>query len=256
MAGVLIAAAAMIAGTRVLVYLPSVTGGSRPFSQIDDFDVQYRELVAYIESADRPRQFMQVDLNAHRKVSQYDDIDSSMASYGKNACGPVAAAAALGGDDWVPLVAVITKAAGDHYRPATGIQPSDYAAALQQVFGAANARSIDEGALGDLYRELADGNVVIVDVKVNDIRKAPSPQPPNLAHFARVLGIDVDRQVIYLENTLRGDAYWTISLSDFWGAWHRPETSASIVLDRRHAEDVTRWAVVISGELVAAKRTG
>jgi hypothetical protein len=248
--------AAMIVGTRVVVYLPGVASGSQPFSQIDDFDVQFRELVAYIENDHRPRQFAQVDLSTYRKVSQYTDIDSSPAGYGKNACGPVAAAAALGGDDWVPLVAVIVKAAGEHYQPTTGIQPAYYAVALQQVFGAANVRSIDQGTLGDLYRELADGNVVIVDVKVNDVQKAPSPQPPNLAHFARVLGIDVDRRVIYLENTLRGDAYWTISVSDFWGAWQRPETSASIILDRRHAEEVTRWAVVISGELVPAKRTG
>ena len=73
----------------------------------------------------------------------------------------------------------------------------------------------------------------------------PSAQSPTVAHFARVLGIDVDTQVIYLENTLWGEAYWTVALSDFVDAWRLPETTASIILDPRHAENVTRWAVIL-----------
>ena len=214
---------------------PAAASAARTFSQVDDFNVQYRELADYLDSANLPHQLTQVDLKTHRKISQYNDIDSSPAGYGKNACGLVSAAAALGGENWVPLVATIAQAAGGHYQPAAGIQPSNFVAALGKAFGAADIRVIEGGSLGDLYRELAAGNIVIVDVKVSEVQNAPSTQRPNLAHFARVLGIDIDRQVIYLENTVRGDAYWTVQLNDFWGAWQQPETSASIILDGRHA---------------------
>jgi hypothetical protein len=246
------AATTMLAAQWLWLFPLSGISESQTFSQVDDFHDQYRELVAYSDASNQPRRIMQVDLKTHQKVSQYTDIDSSLAGYGKNACGLVAAAAALGGEDWIPLVAVIAQAAGEHYQPALGIQPSHFVAALGQTFGAAGVRAIDGGSLGDLYRELAVGNIVIVDLKVN-VQKAPSAQRPNLAHFARVLGIDVDQQVIYLENTLRGDAYWTVRLKDFWGAWQQPETSASLILDRRRAEGVTRWAVVISSELIVVQ---
>ena len=234
----------------------AAANAAQTFRSVDDFNVQYRELVDYIGSANLPRQLTQVDLKTHRKVSQYTDIDSSPSGYGKDACGLVAAAAALGGENWVPLVAAIAQAAGDRYQPLSGIQPSNFVAALGQTFGAINVRALDQGSLGNLYRELAAGNIVIVDVKLNDARGVPSANPPNLAHFARVLGFDVDQQVIYLENTVGGSAYWTVQLSDFWAAWQQPETSASLILDQRHAEDVTRWAVVIAGKLVVAKRSG
>jgi len=249
-------AAAILAEEQLMLSPMGVMSEDRTFSQVDDYKVQYRELVDYIGSANRPGQITQVDLKTHRKISQYTDINSFPAGYGKNACGLVAAAAALGGDNWVPLVADLARAAGDHYQPASGIQPSYFVTALGQTFGTAYVRALNESSLGDLYRELAAGNIVIVDVKLNDVQNVPSAQSPNLAHFARVLGIDVDRHLIYLENTVRGDAYWTVSLRDFWGAWQQPETSASLILDQLHAEDVTRWAVVISGELVGAKRSG
>ncbi|HKZ83984.1 MAG TPA: hypothetical protein VJ793_10065 [Anaerolineae bacterium] len=55
---------------------------------------------------------------------------------------------------------------------------------------------------------------------------------------------------MYVENTLRGGPYWTLSLDGFLATWNRPETTASIILDPRNAEDVTRWAVIIDGALV------
>lgn len=73
---------------------------------------------------------------------------------------------------------------------------------------------------------------------------------PHYAHFARVLGLDTDKEEIYIENTLRGGSYWTIPVDYFLAVWNRPETSASIILDSKNAENVTRWAVVIDGALV------
>jgi hypothetical protein len=58
--------------------------------------------------------------------------------------------------------------------------------------------------------------------------------------------MDVARQEIYIENTLQGGSYWTVSLENFVKAWEQPETSASIVRDREHAEAVTRWAVILN----------
>lgn len=74
---------------------------------------------------------VQVVLEQHPKISQYADIDSSARGFGKNACGPVAAAAAVGGDNWAPLVSRIAIAAGENYGRNTGIQPSKYVHALQ-----------------------------------------------------------------------------------------------------------------------------
>ncbi len=101
-AGAIVLAIALIAGPGPLSWIEGLTTSPHSFSHVDDFNVQYRELVDYVESDNRPHQITQGDLKTHRKVSQYTDIDSSPAGYGKNACALVAAAAALGGENWVP----------------------------------------------------------------------------------------------------------------------------------------------------------
>lgn len=215
------------------------------FTTTDDAQIQQRELLAYVEAYQQPRRVVQVDLAQHPKISQFNDLDSSASGYGKNACALVAAAAALGGKDWTSLVDRIAEAAGKDYGRKTGIQPSKYTAALQEVFGADHVNARDNSTLGDVYRELEAGQVVIVDLKVNANSRTPSVKRPNYAHFARVLGMDLDRQEIYLENTLAGDPYWTLSLEDFVAVWLRPETTASNILAPREAEEVTRWLVSI-----------
>jgi hypothetical protein len=193
---------------------------------------------------------VQVDLESHPKISQYAHINSSQSGFGKNACGLVSAAAAVGGKNWTPLVGVIAKAAGTNYGNNTGIQPSKYVAALQQVFGGENVVAMNSSSLQTLHQELQAGNIVIVDVKVNQTYQVPSGVTPNYAHFARVLGMDMDKQEVYVENTLRGAPYWTVSFEHFLKAWERPETTASLIPDWRHAEDVTRWAVILKKEMV------
>jgi hypothetical protein len=222
---------------------PSLAAWS--FSDTDDLDTQLDELTRYVEFAERPRRLIQVDLATHPKVSQFTDIDASPSGFGTNACGLVAAAVAMGGEGWVPLVGDIARAAGSTYGPHSGIQPSNYRDALEKVFGAQRVRAIDRGSLGDLYRELESGRIVIVDIKVNDSRKVPSAEPPNYAHFARMLGIDLDTREIFIENTLGGSPYWTVSMTDFVNAWQLPETSSSIILDPGDLEDVTRWAAIL-----------
>jgi hypothetical protein len=193
-----------------------------------------------------PSSVLQVDLAQYPKVSQFTDIDSSAQGFGKEACGLVAAASAMGGSDWVPLVGEIAAAAGRDYNPYLGIQPSRYAAALKKVFGADNVTAMNRSTLDELYQALQAGKVVIVDIKVNATRVVPSANGPTYAHFARVLGIDLARQKIYIANTLKGSSYWTVSLSDFEKAWELPEISASEVPDPQHAEAVTDWAVILT----------
>lgn len=193
---------------------------------------------------------VQVDLSYSEKISQYTDIDSSPQAYGKNGCGLVAAAAAVGGDQWVAVVRQIATAAGDTYSPYSGIQPSDYVSALTDVFGTRDVTARNESSLQQLYQELYDGNIVIVDIKVNSDSASPSARTPNYAHFARVLGMDMNTQEIYIQNTLTGPIYWTLSFQDFLQTWDHPETSVSEIPDPKNVEDVTRWAVVLDSSLL------
>ncbi|MBI5566614.1 MAG: hypothetical protein HY870_17060 [Chloroflexi bacterium] len=213
------------------------------FTDTDDAALQQQELIAYVEASQQPVRVVQVDLAQHPKISQFNDIDSSASGYGKNACGLVAAAAALGGQEWIALVDRIAQAAGQDYGRNTGIQPSRYTVALQTAFGADGVKAHAYSTLVAVYRELAAGQVVIVDIKVNAYSRTPSVRRPNYAHFARVLGVDLDRQEIYVENTLAGGAYWIVSLNDFVAVWLRPETTASLA--PRQAEEVTRWLVSV-----------
>jgi hypothetical protein len=222
------------------------TSTSPTFNSTDASIIQQQELAAYVTANKLSSRIAQVKLSEHPKISQYTDIDSSARGFGPDACGLVAAAAAMGGADWVPLVGVIAKAAGKNYGQDTGIEPSKYVAALQEVFGTENVTATNASTLGELYQELQAGKIVIVDIKVNTTRVFPSADRPNYAHFARVLGMDVAKQEIYIENTLQGGSYWTVSLEDFVKAWEQPETSALIVPNPENAEAVTRWAVILN----------
>jgi len=215
------------------------------FSDVDDVAVQHAELAAYLAETGRPMRLVVVDLAAHPKVSQFTDIDASRLGYGRNACGLVAAAAALGGAEWTTLVDRIADAAEVSYRPSAGIQPTPYAAALQDVFGAERVAALDRGSLGALHQQLEAGRVVIADVKVNRRTGRPAGHGPSYAHFARVLGIDAEAGEVYLENTLYGAAYWTVPFETFMAAWQYPETTATMIPDPLAAEPVTRWAVAI-----------
>jgi hypothetical protein len=199
---------------------------------------------------------MQVSPFTHPKVSQY--LADITGRYGFNACGLVAAAGALGGDDWISLVDEIATYSGDAYNVRTGIQPSPYANALRHTFGADSVLERNEWTLCDLYRALLDKTVVIIDIQVGSLQnqrpEMPTTEPPDYAHFARVLGIELDRQVIYVENTLAGEStYWELSLEAFWQVWQYPETQVSIRAP--NPENVTRWAVVIeeSSAVISAR---
>ena len=212
----------------------------------DAASLRQNEFAATVAANTLPSRVVQVDLAQYPKISQFTDIDSSARGFGRTACGLVAAAVALGGNDWVPLVGKIAQAAGRDYSVDGGIQPSKYVTALQKVFGAGNVAALNASTLDELYQALQAGKIVIVDIKVNATHVVPSADRPTYSHFARVLGMDLARQEIYIANTLDGSSYWTVSLADFEKAWDRPETSASLVPDPRTAEAVTYWAVILN----------
>ena len=204
------------------------------------------QLLDYAEGRGLPPRAVQVDLAVHRKVSQYEP--QIVAEYGFNACGPVAAAAALWPENWIAAVGQIVTAGGDAYGPRTGIQPSPFAAALARVSSVAKVNEENDWSLCAMLDALNRGAVVIVDTQVGSHQNArpeqPTTEPPDYAHFARVLGIDLVRGEVYVENTLRGEAaYWTLSLSAFWRVWQYPETEVSIRAPI--PEEVNQWAVVI-----------
>jgi hypothetical protein len=222
---------------------PTSTGAGNPQGAAS---LRENDLVAYVSANNLASRVVQVDLAQYPKVSQFTDIDSSAQGYGRAACGLVAAAVALDGNAWVPLVGQIAQAAGNDYSAQAGIQPSKYATALQKVFGGNNVTALNAVTLDALYQQLQAGKIVIVDIKVNALHVIPSADHPTYSHFARVLGIDAARQEIYIANTLDGSSYWTVSLADFQKAWQLPETSASLVPDPANAEAVTDWAVVLN----------
>jgi hypothetical protein len=212
----------------------------------DDYQLQREQAIAILAHENLSPRTIQVDLNTHIKVSQYRP--EVINAYGFNACGLVAAAAAMGGNDWLPLAAQVRAASGDAYAAASGIQPSPYANALARVFGAESVREENEWPLCSLHQALRDGAVVIVDIQVgsgqNALPETPTTDPPDYAHFARVLGIDLETEKVYVENTLQGkNAYWELSLEEFWRTWRYPETDVSIRAP--NPEEVTRWAVII-----------
>lgn len=145
---------------------------------------------------------------------------------------------------------LIVNAAGSDYNPEIGIQPSNYAAALEKVYTPDKVIVLNDTTFETLFDELVAGNIVIVDIKVNENTDEPSTLAPNFAHFAWVLGMDMTTQEIYLQNTINGNAYWTVSLQDFENVWERPETTSSDIPDPVHAQDVTHWAVILDRSLI------
>jgi len=213
--------------------------GAFAFSQVDSYWAQYHDLLAYVNELGLAHRAMQVELADYPKTSQY--TNAIVRKYGYNACGLVAAAILY--DNSLSVMDWIRQAAATAYRNDAGIQPTPYTEALRAVFGEENVKAQDRWTLGEMYQALSQGDLVIVDIQVREGVEVPSTNRSNYSHFVRVLGLDLDRERIYLENTLRGSAYWDISLREFWETWKFPETAVS----NRYwgAEAVTRWAVLI-----------
>jgi hypothetical protein len=179
-----------------------------------------------------------VDLNTHRGINQYDqDI---VDAFGWNTCGLAAAAS-----DSVTVADLAEDTGWDDYNWDYGIQPTPYTAGLSNAYGSENVHAEDSASLGDIYDSLDQGNTVIVDIRIGydeNLGYQPSPDG-DIAHFARVLGVDWNAGEVYIESTLPGDPYWTMSFDEFNSAWTYPETS--VPKPAPGAEAVNRWMVSI-----------
>ncbi len=256
-AAVMLSIAVFTGGWHVAAAGPVGTGSPSPapaaplsFNHVDDYQLQLSELTAFVGDGGLPRHFIQGGPAGPPKHYEYQPAITR--PYGYNACGPVAAAGAFGGAGWVSLVRVIIfNAPRGSYGRNTGIQPQPFTTALKATFGADQVSAKNDWTLGEMYEELQNGNVVIVDIQTGRYdnpaaREFPTTRPPNYSHFARVLGMNLDAGQIYLENDLRpaGSSVWTVPLSTFWETWKFPEKDVSLRV-RGYDPTATRWAVVI-----------
>jgi hypothetical protein len=237
--------------------------------------LQAAELEGYALLTGQAREVFQVDLAEYRSYTQYtpDIVSPEAGNFGGNSCGLISAAQAVvvsqnpsvagtprGFNAVVTLMSQIrAKAVSPDgrptYQPETGIQPSHLVQALRSspVGDQYEVTAMNDWTLGLMYQALQEGRIVIVDVQVRKETQSPSTTPETFAHFARVLGMDLDKQEIYLENTLDqrdGKSYWTLSFEDFMVVWRYPETQATLKPGEDDAtireENVTNWAMVLT----------
>jgi hypothetical protein len=171
-------------------------------------------------------------------INQFD-------GYGDMACGLVAGMHA--GASFEEL----KDAAGASYSAKGGIQPRKLAKTYRKVYGDQNVQEHNSQnyseALEQLYLALMAGNIVIVDILVHwDKEKGCyvwGDGPNSVAHFARVIGIDFQKGVIKLDNTLGGDP-WEIPLDKFDYAWYNAEKRA--ILKPEFYDIIGYWWVAIT----------
>ena len=209
------------------------------------------------------------ELASHVAINQmYSQIEEA---HGPNACGLVALANALKTTDNSQSVLALIESlrwnatyldSNDRtvyaYQPfgdTAGIQPSFLHQTLNKTFPSLQAQVKNNWNATDMFWELLDQKIIIVDFKVNRLGLESTITQDTVAHFARVLSIDHNQNKIFIERTLGHDqpnkmyltgreSYWEISLTTFEDIlWRNPETSADFVVT--NAEPVDRWALVI-----------
>lgn len=241
----------------------------------DSHLLQMAELEGYARAVGSPRVVAQVDLRGYRSFSQYAPAvtDPQAGNFGSNACGLIAPAQAvlvaenptLAGTQpgFRAVIALMSQIRAKAvlpggalaYQGSTGIQPSALVKAVRAspVGTGWSVAAQNQWTLAELYQALLDEKIVIVDIRVQQDTEIPSTRPENFAHYARVLGIDLNRQVVFLENTLDqkgGKSYWTLPLESFMKVWEYPETQVSLRPSQQdpaiREENVNRWAMVLS----------
>jgi RHS repeat-associated protein len=221
----------------------------------ESFQEQYDDLKSYFGSLppNTSDPFIQVDLGTYYNVKQNTEIIQS--KYGWVACGLVAAAAAMTTNDseMLDLLNRIFEAAGTGYDLSTGMQPTPYADALSKVFGNGNVQAHNNWTLTEMYMELQNKKIVIIDATFkngNDSRPMEATtekgMPGVYSHFARVLGMGVNEKTIYIDNTMNGAKYLRLDLSVFFEIWKNPEDRAYKQPVGGVESNANRWAVVLN----------
>lgn len=175
--------------------------------------------------------------------------------YGKKSCWLVAAAAAMNPGNLVNMVNDMKEIAAavlpdSRTLPADiGIYPMPYYNALKQVYDpgqgivtAMKGQSFDTTICG-IAQALELKKIAIVEFIAND--QGPTTTYPDFVHYARVLEVDFNNNMIYLENTLTEDGKpWQVSFPDFKAAWaiseipmYKPTTALSRKLTERNFDN-------------------
>jgi len=103
--------------------------------------------------------------------------------------------------------------------------------------------------LEDIYYELKAGNRVVVDILAHDgasFHREGDPQS-SYAHFARVLGVDLQKGEIYLQDSVTptGATYWTLSEEQYNYAANNPEKLAKLGPDPSERQEIKNWIMII-----------
>jgi RHS repeat-associated protein len=187
--------------------------------------------------------------------SQYDERIKGMAGGDNfNACGLVALAGALyepGSEQYFDMVERGTETNG--YSAGGGIQPDEYKAWVDEELEGTHlqASASNNNTVADLKDALDAGKVVIVDISVEAglVEPVPVGAGNNYAHFAQVLSIEENGDVI-LQKTLitdeeTEDLTWKVTEAEFLAAWGPDvERNAYHGPDYRQP-DVTNWALIV-----------
>jgi hypothetical protein len=177
-----------------------------------------------------------------------------------NTCGPVsacAAAEALGitmtFDECMGKMAEFGK--DYNYTLDGGIQPSDFVALMNKVFGGKiNITVINvndsDAALKYLSMNLGEGKQVIVDYLTNQqigVYPNSSDGPYPFSHFSRVVRYTYNQPNIVLAQTTNDDKTLTAKTTDFIASWKDPEYRAAEKTDHSDSgERIGYWMAVLS----------
>ena len=159
-------------------------------------------------------------------VKQFDLMinDGVTNDWGWNSCG---IAAVMNSN--VPMQSIVGAAVDNGYSNDTGIQPSGLSDAYSEIFGEGNVQVHGNWDLQGMYNALMNGELVIIDMLIElDGNSYTYSTNGGGAHFARVIGIDFENQIVTIQNTLRGqwligDSHWEMPFHDFQHSWYNPE---------------------------------
>jgi RHS repeat-associated protein len=184
-----------------------------------------------------------VDLNDYQPIKQ--DVP-----FGPNSCPAVSTGF---GDEELTnaMMEELNQLLPDDGNPATprwneakggGAQPSTLEQAAENVYGMENVSTIALVDIVDIADALDEGNGVVVDLTElpdSSGKSYPTSSRDGIAHFAEVLAVDWDNDIIYIANTLSGDNMWQMSYEEFLSYTYYPETASG------NGEPVNHWAIII-----------
>jgi RHS repeat-associated protein len=178
---------------------------------------------------------------------------------GKMICG-IVAPNGINGKTWNDIGQVALK---NGFTNDKGLQPSQEANTLKEVFGAKNVVVHNNWSPEGVYDALASNHAVIIDMLIKGhgggnllertfnpliYTPASSGESDTESHFARVIGMDWNKQQVYIQNTLPGNETWVLKVDELEKSWYNPEKefTGNSALSNNEKESVGYWGVAIT----------